>query len=75
MEVRAKSEGWRLATTVNSGERHPFYMVAGVAPHSDKAAIAHVINLARSHSKFHQNALRIAAESLIRTTLTKKAKA
>jgi len=66
--VRARSEGWRLATTVDNGSTRPYLMIAAAAGKilNDRDAQRLVIEQAKAGSVFHQSALKIMALSRLK---------
>lgn len=66
---RAKAEGWQLATVIDNGTTHPYYMVAPAqqsALATNQLAAHHVLNMARTGSLLHRHALQIMASSRIK---------
>lgn len=69
--VLAVSEGWRLAETIDSGAKQPYFMVATAKSktvkgfNTDQIAQRFVTERAKTGSKLHQHALSVAMQSQI----------
>lgn len=59
---KAKSEGWKLITTINNGTSKPFWDVAGINI-TDRSALQHVVLKAKTGSKLHLEAMRLVMQS------------
>ena len=65
MQARAETEGWKLVTTFNNGDDHPFLDIVPAT------SITWVIQRAKTGSLFHQGVLRMVAESRLRASKPK----
>lgn len=67
-EEQANAQGWRLVTTINSGDSHPYWDIAtfGERFKSDHAAFAAVLDAAKRGGALHQHALKLVAASRAR---------
>ncbi len=65
----AKADGWKLVTTFDNGDTHPVWDIAahGAKFSSDRAAAVAVVDAARRGGTLHQQALKLVAESRLRT--------
>lgn len=73
-QTKANSEGWRLVTTVNNRDNHPFWDIASHGPRyaTDQAATLAVIDAAKRGGALHQHALKLVTQSRVRPTKEKK---
>lgn len=63
--AQAVGEGWKLTTTFDNGDIHPFYDIVDHGPKFPNAKFAKiaVIEAAKHGSALHQQALRLELES------------
>ena len=73
-QAKAMTEGWKLVTTINSGDTHPLWDVVSHGPKfkDDKAAGLAVIDAAKRGGALHQYALKLVTDSRMRPTKGKK---
>ncbi len=66
---QAKTEGWRLADTIDNGTSQVYLMFATTSGNfkDDIAAGLYVVRRARENSSFHQAALRAVMQSRMNT--------
>jgi hypothetical protein len=74
MQERANAEGWRLVTTVESGDTHPLWDITRLDGRfaTDKDAAMSVIDAAKRGSAFHQQTLKLVLDSRVRPNRSKK---
>jgi hypothetical protein len=73
INTAAKSEGWALGTMFENGTTKPLWEIRGVTM-ADVAARAHVLALARSNSRLHQQALQAVFQSRAAPAAKRKAR-
>lgn len=75
-QERAQAEGWKLVTTIDSGDDHPMWDIVphgGTFPDARAASLA-VIDAAKRGGPLHQHALKLVTSSRMRSTKPTKGK-